>query len=153
MRTLVAGLVVTAVPAGLAAQGQVVDHERVRRFASEVVTVEGPVARVTPGPGGALWFSLGKPHPSSSVVIVVPAEFTSALGDPQRYEGRVIRATGRIQTGEAGGIGIDPTNGGRGTTPRLVGRPPRSPYLVLSDASQLWLVSPAQPDTAATPRP
>jgi len=53
-----------------ALEAQVVDHTRVRRYAGEEVTIRGPIARGVPMGGGVVWFSLGKPHPSASLVVV-----------------------------------------------------------------------------------
>lgn len=118
------------------AQAPVVDHSRVRRYAGEEVTVEGPVARVAPGGGGSVWISLGRPHPSATLVIVVLEEYAKGLQTPRYYDGAIIQVTGRILTGESGGIGIDPTN-----TPRLTGGNPRTPFIVLQDLNRFRVIS------------
>lgn len=142
MRSLLAVLVMTLVPTAGSAQDRVIDHTRVRRYSGEVVTVEGPVARVTPAGGGMLWISLGKPHPSATIVIVVPAEFARSFDSPRAYEGAIVHVNGRIFTGEAGGTTTDAT-----VTPRLVGGNPRTPFIVLADLSRFRIVTP--PDTSA----
>lgn len=123
-------------PLPIAAQARVIDHTKARMFLNEDVIVEGPVARVDRAARGALWFSLGKPHPSSTVVIVVPAEFANAFPDPRSYEGATVRAHGRLTTGEDQGL-----SGG----PALSGPKPRSPFIVLEDASKLIVVTPSKP--------
>ena len=140
MRYFPAFLFSLAMPLAVSAQPRIVDHTKARMYINEEVTVEGPVARVDRGGGGALWFSLGKPHPSSTVVIVVPAEFASAFSDPRAYEGKLIRVSGRLSTGEAEGIGSDRSGG-----TRLRGPKPRSPFIVLEDASRLSIVAPTKP--------
>lgn len=143
------GLLLSLVLAGEAlAQATVVDHSRVRRYAGEEITVEGPVARVAPGGGGTLWFSLGRPHPSATLVIVVAEEFVKGFDSPRSYEGAVVRVTGRILTGESGGIGIDRTN-----TPRLPGGNPRTPFIILQDIGRFQVVSrPGEPRPDTTRR-
>jgi hypothetical protein len=139
MRCFPVLLLSLAVPLAVAAQPRIVDHTKARMFLNEDVTVEGPVAR-TERSGGALWFSLGKPHPSSTVVIVVPEEFVSGFPDPRSYEGATIRVSGRLSTGEAQGIGTDRSGGAR-----LSGPKPRSPFIVLEDPSRLTVVTPPKP--------
>lgn len=151
MRVTVPLLIGLLSPAMAWSQGPVVDHTRVRRFAGEEVTVEGPVARVAPAGGGSLWISLGRPHPSATIVIVVPMEYARGFDTPRSYEGAIIQVTGRILTGEAGGLGIDPTN-----TPRLPGGNPRTPFIVLQDLGRFKVISrPGQPrpDTTASRPP
>lgn len=138
MRTLLAAMLVSLVPVTGSAQDRVVDHTRARRYSGEVITVEGPVARAAPGGAGTLWISLGKPHPSATVVIVVPSEFVPSLGTPRDLEGAIIQVRGRIFTGEAGGTTTDAT-----VTPQLQGGNPRSPFIVLQDLSRLRIVTPA----------
>lgn len=146
MRSLLAVFVLALVSVASHAQDRVVDHTRVRRFSGEVVTVEGPVARVAPAGGGSLWISLGKPHPSATIVIVVPAEFARTFDTPRTYEGAIVHVNGRIFTGEAGGTTTDAT-----VTPRLAGGNPRTPFIVLQDLSRFRIVTP--PDTTGTPPP
>lgn len=120
-----------------AATQQEIEHTRVRRFIGEEVSVQGPVARVAPGSQGSLWISIGRPHPSASLVVVVPAEFVKNLDEPRSLEGATVRVTGRIYTGEAAETGI-----ARGTsTPQLPGGNPRTPFMVLRDASRLQVVT------------
>lgn len=150
MRVIAFGLLISLVAAEAGAQ-QLVDHTRARRFIGDEVAVEGPVARVAPGRGGSLWISLGRPYPSATVVIVVPAEFVDNLDDPRSLEGATIRATGRVYSGEAAETGIS-----RGSsTPQLEGGNPRRPFIVLRDASRLVVVSRpgAARDTVAVIRP
>src|SRR6185503_15349253 len=110
MRTLrlLSLLALPALPAALSAQARIIQHDKARMYLDEDVIVEGPVMRVDHGPGGALWFSLGKAHPNATVVIVVPANYVSNFSDPRAYEGAKIQASGRLTTGEARGIGNDP---------------------------------------------
>ena len=129
-----------ALPLSAAAQGRVIDHTKVRMYMNEEVTVEGPLVRADRGPGGAIWFSLGKPHPSATVVIVVPAEYTANFDTPRAYEGKTVQVIGRVTTGEAEGIGIDRSGGARTSGPT-----PRNPYIVLEDPSKLKIVSPLKP--------
>jgi hypothetical protein len=146
MRRLVASLGLMLLPA--AGWSQVVDHTKVRQFSGEEVTVEGPVARGILAGGGVIWFSLGKPHPSATLVVVVPAEFVSNFDDPRSYEGATIRAAGRIRTGDATGIGTDPTTRGA-----LRGGAPKTPYLVLEDPSKFRVMSRSVPTPPPAPPP
>lgn len=127
------------VPSWAVAQPLVIDHTKARMYLNEDVTLEGPVARVDRS-GRSLWFSLGKPHPSSTVVIVVPAEFVSAFPDPRSYEGATIQVRGRLSSGNQEGIGID-----RSTGATLSGPKPRSPFILLDDPSRLTVVTSAKP--------
>lgn len=132
---------------------QVVDHSRVRRYAGEEVTVRGLIARGAPVGGGVVWFSIGKPHPSASLVVVVPADMAGNFEDPRTYEGAVVEVMGRIMTGEAGGIGTDPT-----IRRMLRGNEPKTPYIFLTSAARLKVVerppAPVEPPPAApTPPP
>ena len=127
------------------ASAQVVDHKQVRKYAGEEVTVRGPIARAQNMGGGTIWLSLGKPHPSATLVIVVPAELVGNFGDPRSYEGAVIEVQGRILTGEMGGIGIDPTIAGA-----LRGGAPKTPYIVLKNASRIQIVE-SPPAPSGTP--
>lgn len=138
MRTLLAAMIITLVPATGSAQDRVIDHTRARRYSGEEITVEGPVARMAPGGAGAMWISLGRPHPSATVVIVVPPEFVPSLGTPRSWEGAIVHVRGRIFTGEAGGTTRDAT-----VTPQLQGGNPRTPFIVLQDLSRLRIVTPA----------
>ena len=140
MRALSAFLLFSSLPIALAAQPRVIDHTKARMYLNEDVVLEGPVARVDRSGGGALWFSLGKPHPSSTVVIVVLSQYASNFPDPRSYEGAVVRVSGRLSTGEAEGIGTDHSGGAR-----LSGPKPRSPFIVLEDPSRLTVVTPAKP--------
>jgi len=72
MRPHVVALLVAAWPAGLSAQGQVVDHERVRRFGGQVVTVEGPEARATGSRVARNQVYLDRSRPSHAVLPVIP---------------------------------------------------------------------------------
>ncbi len=151
MRITTLGTLGLLIPSIAWSQSQVVDHSRVRRYAGEEITVEGPVARVAPGGGGSVWISLGRPHPSASLVIVVLEEFAKSLETPRYYDGAIIQVTGRILTGEAGGIGIDRTN-----TPQLPGGNPRTPFIVLQDIGRFRVVSrpgEPRPDTTASRPP
>ena len=136
MRALSIFLLASLGPSFAAAQPMVIDHTKARMYVNEEVTLEGPVARVDRN-GGALWFSLGKPHPSSTVVVVITKEFVSAYPDPRVYEGATIRVRGRISSGNQEGIGIDRSGGARLTGPK-----PRSPFIVLEDPSRLTVVTP-----------
>lgn len=136
MRWIPLGVLFSLLAVEGAAQ-QEVEHNRVRRFIGEEVTVTGPVARVAPGRQGSLWISIGRPHPSATLVIVVPEEFVSTLGQPRELEGATVKVTGRVYTGEAAETGIS-----RGTsTPQLAGGNPRTPFILLRDASRLQVVS------------
>lgn len=146
MRSLLAVLALTLIPVAGSAQDRVVDHTRARRYSGEVVTVEGPIARVAPAGGGMLWISLGKPHPSATIVIVVPAEFGRSFDSPRSYEGAIVQVNGRIFTGEAGGTTTDAT-----VTPTLPGGNPRTPFIVLQDLNRFRIITP--PDTTATQPP
>lgn len=146
MRTMLPAALLSLLATEATAQ-QVVDHTRARRFIGDEVAVEGPVARVAPARGGSLWISLGRPYPSATLVIVVPAEFVDNLGDPRSLEGATVRVTGRIYTGDASDTGIP-----RGSsTPQLEGGNPRRPFIVLRDASRLRVMARpgAAPDTGA----
>lgn len=136
MRWMLPGVLFSLLAVEGAAQ-QEVEHNRVRRFIGEEVTVTGPVARVAPGRQGSLWISIGRPHPSATLVIVVPEEFVSTVGQPRELEGATVKVTGRVYTGEAAETGIS-----RGTsTPQLAGGNPRTPFILLRDASRLQVVS------------
>lgn len=136
MRWIPMGVLFSLLAVEAAAQ-QEIEHTRVRRFIGEEVTVTGPVARVAPGRQGSLWISIGRPHPSATLVIVVPEEFVSTLGQPRELEGATVKVTGRIFTGEAAETGIP-----RGTsTPRLPGGNPRTPFILLRDASRLQVIT------------
>jgi hypothetical protein len=128
------------------ARAQVVDHKQVRKYAGEEVTVRGPIARAQNMGGGTIWLSLGKPHPSATLVVVVPAELVGNFGDPRSYEGAVIEVQGRILTGEMGGIGIDPTIAGA-----IRGGAPKTPYIVLKNASRIQVVVPPPAPSGAPP--
>lgn len=144
MRWIPLGILFSLLAVEAAAQ-QLVEHTRVRRFIGEEVTVEGPVARVAPARQGSLWISIGRPHPSASLVIVVPSDFVQSLDQPRSLEGATVRVTGRVYTGEAAETGI-----ARGTsTPELPGGNPRTPFIVLRDLSRLQVVARpgAAPDT------
>ncbi|MDZ4675376.1 MAG: hypothetical protein SGI84_13040 [Gemmatimonadota bacterium] len=145
MRTLLAAMIITLVPAAGSAQDRIVDHTRARRYSGEEITVEGPVARVAPGGAGSLWISLGKPHPSATLVIVVAAEFVPSLGTPRSYEGAIIQVRGRVFTGEAGGTTTDAT-----VTPNLPGGNPRTAFIVLQDLSRFRIITP--PDSVPPAR-
>ena len=135
-----------------ALEAQVVDHTRVRRYAGEEVTIRGPIARGVPMGGGVVWFSLGKPHPSASLVVVVLADMAGNFEDPRTYEGATVEVMGRIMTGEDGGIGTDPT------IKRLLrGNEPKTPYIVLTSAARFKIVerppAPVDPPAAAPAPP
>ena len=140
MRITATLLLCAALPVSLAAQGRVVEHTKARLYLHEEVTLEGPVARADRGSGGAIWFSLGKAHPSATVVIVVPPQFAAHFDTPRDYEGKTIQITGRVTTGESQGIGIDRSGGSRTS-----GATPRNPYIVLEDPSKLRIVTPLKP--------
>lgn len=168
MRALLHLTLLSLLPGVLTAQ-QVVDHSKVRRYAGEIVTVRGPIARATVEPGGVVWFSIGKPHPSSSLVVVVNAEEASGFGDPRKYEGAMVEVQGRILTGAAEGIGIDPTVGGAsggaptsisgrtqagGAGVALRGRAPKSPFIVLQNPGLFRVVeNPKVPVDTTKPAP
>jgi hypothetical protein len=136
MRWILPGVLFSLLAVEAAAQ-QEIEHNRVRRFIGEEVTVTGPVARVAPASQGSLWVSIGRPHPSASLVIVVESEFVKNLDEPRSLEGATVKVTGRIFTGEAAETGIS-----RGTsTPQLAGGNPRTPFIVLRDASRLQVVT------------
>jgi hypothetical protein len=146
MRALSIFLLASVAPAWAAAQPVVIDHTKARTYVNEEVTLEGPVARVDRS-GRSLWFSLGRPHPSSTVVIIVPEEFASSYSDPRSYEGATVRVRGRLASTDLEGIGID-----RGSGVRLSGPKPRSPFIVLEDPSRMTIVAPKpkepKPDAA-----
>jgi hypothetical protein len=129
-------------------QAQVVDHTRVRRYAGEEITVRGPIARATNAGGGVVWFSLGKPHPSATLVIIITSALASNFGDPRGYEGATVEVMGRILTGEMGGVTNDPTIAGA-----IRGGEPKTPYIVLKDASRLRVVKPPAPPQTPPPPP
>ena len=139
MRPLSA-LLLCSFPALLPAQARIVDHTKARMYLNEEVTLEGPVARVDHSSGGALWFSLGKPHPSSTVVIVVPKEFASAFPEPRNWEGATIRVNGKLSSAETAGIGMERT-----ANRSMSGPQPRSPFIVLADPSRMTITVPAKP--------
>jgi hypothetical protein len=127
---------------------QVVDHTKVRRYAGEEITVRGPIARADNTGGGAIWFSLGKPHPSATLVIVVGSAMATNFADPRSYEGAVVEVTGRILTGDMGGVTSDPTIAGA-----IRGGAPKTPYLVLLNFSRFKVVEPPPPPPAPPPPP
>lgn len=133
-------LLLLALPAALSAQARVIDHTKARMYLNEDVVIEGPVARVDHASGGALWFSLGKAHPSSTVVVVVPKEFASAFPEPRDLEGATVRVSGRLSSAETAGIGLERTANRSMTGPK-----PRSPFIVLEDPSRLRVTVPAKP--------
>ena len=139
MRTLSIVLLL-GLPAALPAQTRVIDHTKARMYLNEDVVIEGPVARVDHANGGALWFSLGKAHPSSTVVIVVLKEFASAYPEPRAWEGATVRVSGRLSSAEAAGIGLERT-----ANRAMSGPKPRSPYIVLEDPSRMTITVPAKP--------
>ncbi len=152
MRVAALSLIGLLVPGMAWAQGAVVDHSRARRYAGEEVTIEGPVARVAPGGGGSLWFSLGRPHPSASIVIVVLEEFAKGLDAPRSYEGAVIQVNGLIQTSQTMNSAAE-----RSLVQVPPGGTPRTPFIVLQDLSRFKVISRSaeqRPDTTAIrPRP
>lgn len=137
MRTMSVFLLGSLLPAGAHAQS-VVDHSKARSYVNEEVTIEGPVARVDRS-GRALWFSLGKPNPSATVVIVVSSEFSSAYPDPRSWEGATVRVRGRVLSADQEGIGIERTGS------RMSGPKPRGPFIILEDPSRMTIVTPAKP--------
>ncbi|HEX9166235.1 MAG TPA: hypothetical protein VF862_10010 [Gemmatimonadales bacterium] len=144
------GWLLVGLAGALPLQAQVVDHTRVRRYAGEDITVRGPIARATNAGGGVVWFSLGKPHPSATLVIIITSAMASNFGDPRGYEGATVEVTGRILTGEMGGVTNDPTIAGA-----IRGGEPKTPYIVLKDASRFKVVEPppAPPETPPPPPP
>ena len=137
-------LLASAVAMPLSAQ--VVDHTKVRRYAGEEVTVRGPIARGDNAGGGTVWFSLGKPHPSATLVIVIPSGMATNFKDPRSYEGAVVEVMGRILTGDMGGTTTDPTIADAIRTGQ-----PKTPYIVLKNASRFRVVQ--DPPAAAPPPP
>jgi len=133
-------------PAVAPAQARIIDHTKARMYTNEDVILEGPVARGQRAAGGAVWFSLGKPHPSATVVVVVSADLATGLDDPRNYEGAIVQISGRVTTGEAQGIGIDRSGG-----PRLSGPKPRNPYIVLEDLSKFRVVTAPKPKPGKPP--
>lgn len=151
MRVSVLLLIGLLCPAMAWSQGRVVDHSRVRRYAGEEITVEGPVARVAPGGAGSLWFSIGRPHPSASIVIVVLEELVKGFDIPRSYEGAVIQVYGLVQVGQASTSAAE-----RSIVASPPGGNPRTPYIVLQDMSRFKVISrPGQPrlDTTASRPP
>src|SRR5262245_17349978 len=140
MRFLSTLLLCSASPSLLLAQTRVIDHTKARMYLGEEVIVEGPVARVDHANGGALWFSLGKAHPSSTVVIVVPKEFASAFPEPRTLEGATVRVSGKLSSAETAGIGLERT-----ANRAMSGPKPRSPFIVIEDPSRLNVTVPAKP--------
>ena len=145
MRFLLSAPLIVALATPLAAQPRVVEHTKVRMYLNEEVTIEGPIVRADRGSGGAIWFSLGKPHPSATVVIVVPALYAAHFDTPRDYEGKTVQITGRVSTGESQGIGIDRSGGARTS-----GASPRTPFIVLEDPSKLKIVPPTKPKEPET---
>lgn len=139
MRFWSAVLLCSASPS-LLAQARVVDHTKARMYLGEDVIIEGPVARADRASGGSIWFSLGKAHPSSTVVVVVPKEFASAFPEPRDLEGATVRVSGRLSSAETAGIGLERTANRSMTGPK-----PRSPFIVLEDPSRLRVTVPAKP--------
>ena len=140
MRWIPLGVLFSLLAVEAAAQ-QEIEHTRVRRFIGKVVTVEGPVARVTPAGVDRLWISIGGPHPSASLVIVARPEHVRTLVG-FNLEGATVKVTGRIYTGEPVKTGIL-----RFHPP--IGRGPRTPFMYLRDLSDLRVVARpgAVPDT------
>jgi hypothetical protein len=134
VRSLQVILLALGVPLSASAQARVIDHTKARMYLNEDVIIEGPVARVDRGRGGVLWFSLGKPHPGATVVVVVPSQFTGNFDNPRAWEGKTVQVSGRLTTGEAEGIIT-----GRSTDA------PRNPFIVLEDPSRLKIVVPVKP--------
>lgn len=102
-------------------------------YLGEEVVVEGPLVKADRGPGGSIWFSIGKAHPSATLVIVVPTEVATAFSSPREWEGKTVRVLGRPTTGEAEGI----SPGARGNQSL-----PRNPFIILNDPSKLKSVTP-----------
>ena len=122
-----------ALPGSAGAQARLIDHTKARMYINEDVIIQGPVARVDRARGGELWFSLGKPHPGATVVIVVPAQFANDFQDPRKWEGKTVQVGGRLTTGEAEGIDR-----------MKAANAPRNPFIVLEDPSRLKVVNPAE---------
>lgn len=143
MRFLPALLLTLSVPVPLAAQVavKVIDHTKARLYINEDIIVEGPLVRADRAGGGAIWFSLGKPHPSATLVIVVPAAFATNFDPPRDWEGKTVQVSGRVTTGEAEGIGV----GGSSGRSRMTTATPRNPFIILEDPSKLRIVSPLKP--------
>ncbi|HEY9385288.1 MAG TPA: hypothetical protein VIP80_17390 [Gemmatimonadales bacterium] len=136
MPRLLALLSIALIFPGATSAQRLVEHTKVRMFLNEEVVVEGPLVKSDRGPGGAIWFSLGKPHPSATVVVVVPSHLVAAFGNPRDYEGKTVRVTGRPTTGESDGI----NPGARGSMAL-----PRNPFIILEDPSKLKVVAPPVP--------
>lgn len=139
------GLALAAQP--LAAQA--IDHTRVRRYAGEEITVRGPVARAANAGGGNVWLSLGRPHPNSTLVVIIPAGQAGNFGDVRTFEGTTIEVLGRILTPDMStGATSDPTTAGA-----IRGGAPRTPYIVLTAASRLRVVDTTAPPPASSAPP
>lgn len=148
MRTAGFGLLLAST-AAMPLTAQVVDHTKVRRYAGEEIIVRGPIARGDNAGGGTVWFSLGKPHPSATLVIVIPSAMATNFGDPRSYEGAVVEVMGRILTGDMGGTTTDPTIADAIRTGE-----PKTPYIVLKNASRLRVIQEApKPSPPAPPPP
>ena len=133
-------------PTAANAQPRIIDHTKARMYLNEDVIIEGPVARAARAGGGAVWFSLGKPHPSATLVVIVSADLARSLDELRTYEGTVVQVSGRVTTGEKQGIGMDRSGG-----PRVSGPKPRNPFIVVEDLSKFRVVTPAQPKPEKPP--
>lgn len=134
-------------PAAAQTQPRIIDHTKARMYTNEDVIIEGPVAQAQRAAGGSVWFSLGKPHPSATVVVVVSADLAKGLDEPRSYEGAIVQVSGRVTTGEREGIGNDRSGG-----PRMTGPKPRTPYIVLEDLSKFRVVTPPKPTPEKPPQ-
>ncbi len=125
----------------LTAQTEVVQHKRAKRYVDQMVNVEGPVARVRNLGNGSVQIEIGRPYPSSSLVVVIPEEAVGLFRELRDLEGRVIRVYGRVRASllEKGSVGIVSTDNQNGEPPLL-----KAPSMVLRERGKLQVLGPAK---------
>ena len=94
---------VLALPQRSALAQEIVPLEEVRNRLHQRVTVEGKVAEVRRRTSGQVWLGLGRPYPTSSLVIILRQSIAQSISDLSAYRGRTVRVTGLVRPGVAEG--------------------------------------------------
>lgn len=116
---LVAALigVQSAVAGQTQAQQRIIPDTSAARYVGQTVTVEGTVANVTVLRTGTTFLNFGAAYPNQTFTAVIFRSAASRFPNPQQWEGKRVRVTGKVQ----------PYRG--------------KPEIILNDTSQLVAVS------------